>query len=56
MTREEKISQMRKMLGVAETADELKQLAFLFILDMSYERSDITRVIHDIEVERGWHT
>ncbi len=55
MTREERKSQMKKFFETAENKDELKSFAMLFILDLKYERSDIASVLHDVEVEKGWH-
>jgi hypothetical protein len=55
MTRKEQRSQMKLFFEKAESKEDLKKLSMLFILDMTYERKDITRVLHDVEVEKGWH-
>jgi hypothetical protein len=55
MTREEKKTQMKLFFEKAESKEDLKQLSMLFIFDMTYERTDIAQVLHDVEVEKGWH-
>lgn len=50
----EKFSQMEKMLGRADSADSLKQLSMLFVLDMSFDREDIMVAIGRVERANGW--
>lgn len=50
----EKFSQMEKMLSRADSADSLKQLSMLFVLDMSFDREDIMVVIGRVERANGW--
>lgn len=51
---EEQFERMQKFFAEAKTALELNQAAMLFILDMSYERSDIAAAVsfRKKEIER----
>ena len=46
--------QMRKFFSNAETREELSSAAMLFILDMSYDRADISLALKAVEFDKGW--
>lgn len=50
----EKFSQMEKMFSHADSADALKQVSMLFVLDMSFDREDIMVALGRVERAKGW--
>lgn len=50
----EKYDRMVKLLGNAETKDDLELAAMLYIMDMSYPRADIALAVKAVEREKGW--
>lgn len=46
---------MVKAFSHAEERGDLQMLSMMYILDMSYERTDICLALHTIEMARGWH-
>ncbi len=51
---EDALIRMVTVCGAAENQKELNAAATMYILDMSYERSDICLAMKIIEIERGW--
>ena len=46
---------MVKAFTHAEEKGDLQMLSMMYILDMTYERSDICLALHTVEMARGWH-
>jgi len=49
-----KFSQMEKMFGAVDSADALRSVSMLFVLDMSYDREDILVALGRVERAKGW--
>lgn len=49
-----KYDRMVKLLGNAESKEELESMATLYIMDMSYPRADICLAIKAVELANGW--
>lgn len=45
---------MLTLMRHAETKEELKAAALLFIFDLTYARSDIAMALHVVEREKGF--
>lgn len=45
-----------KSMRSAETKNQLEIMAMAYILDRSYSRGAICQAMHDVEIEKGWHT
>jgi hypothetical protein len=50
----DKFAAMLKLLGTAQSAEQLGQLTLLYTFDMTYPREDIMVALTRIEHERGW--
>ncbi len=50
----DKFEAMVKLLGTAQSADQLGQLVVLYTFDMTYPREDIMVALTRIEHARGW--
>lgn len=46
---------MVRAMSEVPTEGDLKTLSLMYIVDMSYERSDICLALHTVEMARGWH-
>jgi hypothetical protein len=51
----EAYDRMVKAFSHAEEQGDLQMLSMMYILDLSYERSDICLALHTVEMARGWH-
>lgn len=50
----EKFAAMLHVLGEARDHAELKNLAVMYVFDMSYDREDIVVALGRVEREKGW--
>lgn len=45
---------MMKLFSNCESRSDLKAAALLYIMDMSYDRGDISSAIKATEISKGW--
>jgi hypothetical protein len=50
----EMFEQLMRAFSATETPDELKTVTFMFLLDLSYSRSDIYVALRRVEKQKGW--
>jgi hypothetical protein len=51
----EQFDRMVTFFRRADTEDDLKKCVMMFVMDMSYQRSDIMLALGIVEREKGWH-
>jgi hypothetical protein len=51
----EKYKLMMANFRTCETKEDLRTATVMYVLDLSYDRSDIALALHDVEIEKGWH-
>lgn len=52
----EQVERISTLLRASKDKKELEAASVWYILDLEYSRSAITQAMHDVEVEKGWHT
>jgi len=52
----DQVALISKALRTSTTKRGLSFSAILFMFDLSFSRSAICQAIHDVEIEKGWHS